>query len=279
MGRHARRLAGRRRDRAVRVRLDLRPLLPDLLRDSTGPCLEGWVTTTALAQATTPAAGRRARHRACRTATPRCSPTWRRRSTSSPADGSSSASARAGTRRRRRAYGIDLHATLTERFDAFDEGCEAIIGLLTQRARPRSTVATCSSPTRAASRSRSSSRTRRSASVAAASAARCGRWRGSRSTGTSPAARRTVRREARRAARALRGDRARPVRDHDVDASPPRRRTVTSAALVAHRRAVRRGRSRPRHRLPPAAAHPGGAGTGCRGIGVARRLTTATVPA
>jgi alkanesulfonate monooxygenase SsuD/methylene tetrahydromethanopterin reductase-like flavin-dependent oxidoreductase (luciferase family) len=30
-----------------------------------------------------------------------------------------------------KAYGIDLHPTLTERFDAFDEGCEAIIGLLT----------------------------------------------------------------------------------------------------------------------------------------------------
>ncbi len=30
-----------------------------------------------------------------------------------------------------KAYGIDLHATLTERFDAFDEGCEAIIALLT----------------------------------------------------------------------------------------------------------------------------------------------------
>ena len=30
------------------------------------------------------------------------------------------------------AYGIDLHATLTERFDAFDEACEAIIGLLTK---------------------------------------------------------------------------------------------------------------------------------------------------
>ena len=29
------------------------------------------------------------------------------------------------------AYGIDLHATPTERFDAFDEGCEAIIALLT----------------------------------------------------------------------------------------------------------------------------------------------------
>jgi alkanesulfonate monooxygenase SsuD/methylene tetrahydromethanopterin reductase-like flavin-dependent oxidoreductase (luciferase family) len=29
-----------------------------------------------------------------------------------------------------KAYGIDLHPTLTERFDAFDEGCEAIIGLL-----------------------------------------------------------------------------------------------------------------------------------------------------
>ena len=30
-----------------------------------------------------------------------------------------------------KAYGIDLHPTLTERFDAFDEGCEAVIGLLT----------------------------------------------------------------------------------------------------------------------------------------------------
>jgi alkanesulfonate monooxygenase SsuD/methylene tetrahydromethanopterin reductase-like flavin-dependent oxidoreductase (luciferase family) len=29
------------------------------------------------------------------------------------------------------AYGIELHSTLTDRFDAFDEGCEAIIGLLT----------------------------------------------------------------------------------------------------------------------------------------------------
>lgn len=29
------------------------------------------------------------------------------------------------------AYGIDIHATLTDRFDAFDEGCEAIVGLLT----------------------------------------------------------------------------------------------------------------------------------------------------
>jgi alkanesulfonate monooxygenase SsuD/methylene tetrahydromethanopterin reductase-like flavin-dependent oxidoreductase (luciferase family) len=28
------------------------------------------------------------------------------------------------------AYGIDLHPTLRERFDAFDEACEAIIGLL-----------------------------------------------------------------------------------------------------------------------------------------------------
>jgi alkanesulfonate monooxygenase SsuD/methylene tetrahydromethanopterin reductase-like flavin-dependent oxidoreductase (luciferase family) len=30
------------------------------------------------------------------------------------------------------AYGIELHGTLTERFDAFDEGVEAIIALLTQ---------------------------------------------------------------------------------------------------------------------------------------------------
>jgi len=31
-----------------------------------------------------------------------------------------------------RAYGIDLHDSLKDRFDAFDEGCESIIGLLTK---------------------------------------------------------------------------------------------------------------------------------------------------
>ena len=55
-------------------------------------------------------------------------------------------------------------------------------------ARP-STAATCSSPTRTATRSRSSSRTRRSASVVRASGARSARWRASRSTGTSRAVR------------------------------------------------------------------------------------------
>ena len=100
-----------------------------------------------------------------------------------------------------KAYGIDLHPTLTERFDAFDEGCEAIIGLLTNEQTDASPVATCSSPTRTATRSRSSGRTRRSASAVRVSAARFARWRASRSTGTSRAVRRAVRGEARRAAR------------------------------------------------------------------------------
>ena len=86
-----------------------------------------------------------------------------------------------------KAYGIDLHGTLTERFDAFDEGCEAIIALLTNE-QTTFTGRTCSSPTRTATRSRSSGRTHRSASADRVSAARFARWRASPSTGTSRAA-------------------------------------------------------------------------------------------
>ena len=133
------------------------------------------------------APGRRAGHRHRRTATRRCSPTWRPRSTSSPAAGWSWASARAGTRWRPSAYGIDLHATLTERFDAFDEACEAIVGLLTDE------QTDLRRPLRAARR-----RVLQPEAGAAAAPAdlhrRPGRaphaahrWRGSRSTGTSRA--------------------------------------------------------------------------------------------
>ena len=48
---HARRVAGGRRHRPVRVGLELRPLRTDLRRTH-GPCLEGWTTLAALAQAT-----------------------------------------------------------------------------------------------------------------------------------------------------------------------------------------------------------------------------------
>jgi F420-dependent oxidoreductase-like protein len=45
-------VAGGRRHRRLRVRLDLRPLLPAAWRGLSGPRLEGWTTLTALAQAT-----------------------------------------------------------------------------------------------------------------------------------------------------------------------------------------------------------------------------------
>ena len=84
--------------------------------DSTGPCLEGWVTLTALAQATTPDPGRRARHRH---AVP---PPGGARQHGGHARhrlrraGSSSGSARAGTRRRPTRTGSTC-TPLTERFD------------------------------------------------------------------------------------------------------------------------------------------------------------------
>ena len=78
------------------------------------------------------------------------------------------------------AYGIPL-PPLKERFDRFDEGVEAIVGLLSQET---TTGDTCGSPTPAASRSPCSARTRRSRSAAAARPVPCGPWRAGRSSGT-----------------------------------------------------------------------------------------------
>ena len=114
-----------------------------IFSDPTGPCLEGWITLTALAQATTPAPGRRARDRQP-TAIRRCSRTWPPPSTSSPTGGSSSGSARAGTRRSASAYGIDL-PPLTERFDRFDEGLRGDHRPADRTRRPTSPAATTSS--------------------------------------------------------------------------------------------------------------------------------------
>jgi F420-dependent oxidoreductase-like protein len=102
-----------------------------IFSDSTGPCLEGWVATTALAQATT-----RLRVGVLVTGMPYRHPAVLANMAATldvVSGGRLELGLGAGWNvEESTAYGIDLGATLTERFDAFDEGCEAIIGLLTQ---------------------------------------------------------------------------------------------------------------------------------------------------
>ncbi len=104
---------------------------PIFTPDVTGPCLEGWVTTTALAQATT-----RLRVGVLVTGMPYRHPAVLANMAAAldiVSNGRLELGIGAGWNEvEAAAYGIDLHATLTERFDAFDEGCEAIIGLLTK---------------------------------------------------------------------------------------------------------------------------------------------------
>lgn len=103
---------------------------PIFTDDITGPCLEGWVTTTALAQAT-----KRLRVGVLVTGLPYRHPAVLANMAAAldiVSGGRLELGIGAGWNEvEAKAYGIDLHATLTERFDAFDEGCEAIIGLLT----------------------------------------------------------------------------------------------------------------------------------------------------
>ena len=94
-----------------------------------GDCMEGWITLTALAQATrrlrvgvlvTSMANRHVAVLAKMAAT-----------LDIVSGGRLELGIGAGWNEvEARAYGIDLHPTVTERFDAFDEGCEALIGLL-----------------------------------------------------------------------------------------------------------------------------------------------------
>lgn len=102
-----------------------------IFSDSTGPCLEGWVTTTALAQATT-----RLRVGVLVTGLPYRHPAVLANMAATLdviSDGRLELGLGAGwNEEESSAYGIDLHSTLTDRFDAFDEGCEAIVGLLTK---------------------------------------------------------------------------------------------------------------------------------------------------
>ena len=103
---------------------------PIFTDDISGPCLEGWVTTTALAQAT-----RRLRVGVLVTGVPYRHPAVLANMAAAldiVSGGRLELGLGAGWNEvEAKAYGIDLHPTLTERFDAFDEGCEAIIALLT----------------------------------------------------------------------------------------------------------------------------------------------------
>jgi F420-dependent oxidoreductase-like protein len=101
-----------------------------IFSDSAGPCFEGWTVTTALAQAT-----RRLRVGVLVTGMPYRHPAVLANMAATldvVSGGRLELGIGAGWNQEEAdAYGIDIHSTLTERFDAFDEGCEAIIGLLT----------------------------------------------------------------------------------------------------------------------------------------------------
>jgi F420-dependent oxidoreductase-like protein len=102
-----------------------------IFSDSKGPCLEGWVTTTALAQAT-----RRVRVGVLVTGMPYRHPAVLAKMAATldvVSNGRLELGIGAGWNvEEATAYGIDLHASLTDRFDAFDEGCAAIVSLLTK---------------------------------------------------------------------------------------------------------------------------------------------------
>jgi F420-dependent oxidoreductase-like protein len=101
-----------------------------IFSDSTGPCLEGWTVTTALAQATT-----RLRVGVLVSGMPYRHPALLANMAVAVdviSDGRLELGIGAGWNQEEAdAYGIELHSNLTDLFDAFDEGCEVIIGLLT----------------------------------------------------------------------------------------------------------------------------------------------------
>jgi F420-dependent oxidoreductase-like protein len=101
-----------------------------IFSDSRGPCLEGWTVTTALAQAT-----RRLRVGVLVTGMPYRHPAVLANMTAALdviSGGRLELGVGAGWNKEEAdAYGIDLPSNLTELFDAFDEACEVIVGLLT----------------------------------------------------------------------------------------------------------------------------------------------------
>src|SRR5215831_18851893 len=110
---------------------------PIFTDDPSGPCLEGWVTLAALAQAT-----RRLRIGVLVTGMAFRHPTVLANMAATldiVSGGRLELGLGAGWNQQEAdAYGIDLGATLTERFDRFDEALEIIVGMMTQ---PTTTVA------------------------------------------------------------------------------------------------------------------------------------------
>jgi F420-dependent oxidoreductase-like protein len=101
-----------------------------IFSDSTGPCLEGWSTLSALAQAT-----KRIRIGVLVTGMPYRHPALLANIAATVdiiSNGRLELGLGAGWNQEEAdAYGMSLGATLTERFDRFDEGIEVIISLLT----------------------------------------------------------------------------------------------------------------------------------------------------
>ena len=220
-----------------------------------GDCMEGWITLAALAQAT-----RRLRVGVLVTNVPNRYPAVLANMAATldiVSGGRLELGLGAGWNEvEAKAYGIDLHATLTERFDAFDEELRGDHRACSTNEQTPTPGGTCSSPTRTATRSRSSGRTRRSASADRASAARSASVaRFAQHWNFPGGSARAVRGEARRAARALRRGRARPVGDHRVGA--PDRRALRDRCRRGGGRgeALCRRRSRSRHRVPADAVH------------------------
>lgn len=102
-----------------------------IFSDSTGPCLEGWTTLAALAETT-----ERIRVGLMVTGMPYRHPAVLANMASAVdivSGGRLELGLGAGwNEEEASAYGISLGQSLTERFDMFDEGVEAILGLLTQ---------------------------------------------------------------------------------------------------------------------------------------------------
>ena len=157
-----------------------------IFSDHTGPCLEGWVTTTALAQAT-----KRLRVGVLVTGNVYRHPAVLANMAASLdviSNGRLEFGIGAGWNQQEcDAYGIDL-PPLRERFDMFDEAVEVIVRALHGDHGELRRASTTNSTTRTASRSRCNSHTLRSSSAAVARSGRCEPSPDGRSTGTSPAA-------------------------------------------------------------------------------------------